>query len=132
MRWGGEAAVDEADMLGEDTRAPAPVVEPELTAERAFKDLESMLLSIASSPSHYRNFAVHYLRCREKLLREATRSALPGFLIQCGTSDKFRDFITLYDPSAQARRDFINHALSGCRASLGWSRPYDIFDDDDF
>ena len=131
MTWGGAAAAERADMFGDELNTQAPV-EAELTPERAFKDLEAILTSIASSPSHYRNFAVHYLRCRETLLGVQTRSAVPGFLIQCGTSDKFRDFICLYDPSAEARRDFIHKALAGCRALLGWSRPYDIFDDDDF
>ena len=119
-------------MIGDDLRIAAAPVQPELTTERAFKDLEAILTSIASAPSHYRNFAVHYLRCRETLMSGETRSALPGFLVQCGTSDKFRDFISLFDASVQARRAFLDQALSGLRASFGWARAYDIFDDDDF
>ncbi|CAA9519596.1 MAG: hypothetical protein AVDCRST_MAG91-2115 [uncultured Sphingomonadaceae bacterium] len=119
-------------MIGDDLRIAAAPVQPELTTEQAFKDLEAILTSIASSPSHYRNFAVHYLRCREALMSGQARPALPGFLVQCGTSDKFRDFITLFDASVQARRAFLDQALGGLRASLGWTRSYDIFDDDDF
>lgn len=118
-------------MLDEPLRTQ-PVAPPELTMERALKDLEAILRSVASLPSRYRNFAVHYMRCRNTLLNGDGRSALPGFLVQCGTSEKFRDFITLYDPSVEARLAFIDHALSRCRASFGWTRSYDIFDDEDF
>jgi hypothetical protein len=131
MRTGGEAAAGGADML-EDPIHGSPVAAPELTAERAFKDLASILNSVAASPSHYRNYAVHYMRCRSALLNGQGRSHLPGFLIQCGTSEKFRDFITLYDASVPNRHAFIDHALSRCRALFGWTRSFDVFDDEDF
>jgi hypothetical protein len=119
------------DML-EQVTAPPAVEAPELTSERALKDLEGILQSIASSPSHYRNFAVHYMRCRSVLLNGEARAAVPGFLIQCGTSEKFREFITLYDASVEARRAFVDHAFGRCRALFGWTPSYDIFDDEDF
>lgn len=119
-------------MLDEHVNGPPVVVAPELTTERALKDLETILYSVAASPSHYRNHAVHYMRCRSTLLNGDGRSALPGFLIQCGTSEKFREFIILYDASVQARHAFIDHALGRCRALFGWTRSYDIFDDEDF
>jgi hypothetical protein len=132
MTGAGEAAVCEVEMLDEPLKAVPVVPAPELTMERAFKDMETILYSIAASPSHYRNFAVHYMRCRNVLLGGECRAMLPGFLIQCGTSDKFRDFVCLYDASAEARRAFLDNALSRCRAALGWTRSYDIFDDEDF
>ena len=106
--------------------------EPEVTPQRAFEDLEPILHSLAASPTNYRNFAAAYTRCRDALLRPQTRSALPGFMIQCQTSEKFRDFISLYDGSVAARQAFISQALGRFRASLGWTRSYDVFDDEDF
>lgn len=119
-------------MLDQPLNAAAPVVEPALTVERAFEDIETILYSVASSPAHYRNFAVHYMRCRDALLRGESRASLPGFLVQCGTSEKFREFILLYDASVEARHAFLDQALSRWRALLGWTRAYDIFDDEDF
>ena len=105
---------------------------PELMPERAFEDLEPILRSLAASPSDYRNFAASYTQCRDALIRPQTRSALPGFMIQCQTSEKFRDFNPLYDASVHARHAFIDQALGKCRALFGWSRSYDVFDDSDF
>jgi len=105
---------------------------PELTPERALEELEPILHSLAAPPSDYRNFAAPYTRCRDALIWSRTRSGLPGFIIQCQTSEKFRDFISLYDASVTARQAFIAESLSRCRASLGWSRSYDVFSDDDF
>ena len=126
------AAADRSFNMLDDNLNPSFVAAPELTSERAFKDLEAILRSIAASPSHYRNFAVHYMRCRSALLDQPGRALLPGYLLQCGTSDKFRDFIILYDASVAARHAFIDESLARCRASLGWTRAYDIFDDEDF
>ena len=118
-------------ILDQSWQPPPAGVEPELTLERAFADLEQMLYSIASSPSHHRSFAVHYMRCRNLVLTGQDRSALPGFLIECGTSEKFRDFITLYDASIGERHAFLEYALSRCRALYG-DRSYAGFDDEDF
>ena len=126
------AAADGSFTMLEESPRQSFVAPRELTSERAMKDLETMLRSIAASPSHYRNFAVHYMRCRGVLLDEPGRAVLPGYLLQCGTSDKFRDFIILYDASVSARHAFIEESLERCRASLGWTRSYDIFDDEDF
>ncbi len=132
MRIGGEEAACEMSMLDETAQSPSAAVEAELTMERAYKDLETILYSIASSPSHYRNFAVHYMRCRNALLSGDGRSAVPGFLLQCGTSEKFRDFICLYDGAARERHAFIDDALTRCRGLYGATRRYDPFDDEDF
>jgi hypothetical protein len=126
---GGEEAACEMQ-IQEPWQPPPAGVEPELTLERAFADLEKILYSVAASPSHYRNFAVHYMRCRNMLLRQ-DRSALPGFLVQCGTSEKFRDFIILYDATVRERHAFIADALSRCRALYG-GRTYADFDEEDF
>lgn len=121
-------------MLQESLNSTSVPAAPALTSERAFSDLETILYSIASSPSHYRNFAVHYMRCRTVLLNGPGRSAVPGFLIQCGTSEKFREFITLYDASPKPRHLFLDQALSGCRAAFGVARASvdAFFDDEDF
>lgn len=132
MRARGEAMAGQVAVPDEAAPAAAFVAAPELTVERAFKDLEAILHAIAAAPARYRNFAVHYMRCRNVLLAGEARPALPGFLIQCGASDKFREFITLYDGAVEARHAFIDQALGRCRAALGWTRAYDIFDDEDF
>ncbi|HEV2746287.1 MAG TPA: hypothetical protein VGW34_03190 [Allosphingosinicella sp.] len=119
-------------MLSEQVGTAAFVAPPALTGERALKDLETILYSVAAAPAHYRNFAVRYMQCREALLNGPHRSALPGFLIQCGTSEKYREFITLYDPTAEARRAFLDQALAPCQSLLGVRRSYDDFADFDF
>ena len=120
------------EMLDQPFGAPAAAAAPALTLERAFADLQAILYSVAAAPAHYRNFAVHYMRCRNALLDDGDRAVLPGFLLQCGTSEKFREFITLYDGSPAARHAFLDQALGRCRAAFGMTRGYDIFDDEDF
>ncbi len=132
MSGADQTAACERTMLEESAKAAGVAVAPELTMAAAFKGLETILYSIAASPAHYRNFAVHYMRCRDMLLGGPERAVLPGFLFQCGTSERFREFILLYDGSVQARHAFLDQALSRCRAALGWTRSYDIFDDEDF
>lgn len=132
MSRSGEAAAYEAELPAQPGHAAAIAAAPALTVERAFKDLEAILYAIAAAPAHYRNFAVHYMRCRDALLAGPDRSALPGFLIQCGTSEKFREFILLYDATPRARHAFLDQALGRCRTAFGLTRSYDIFDDEDF
>ena len=126
------ASAYESETAAAFISAPPAAPAAGLTLEQALEDIEAILRAVASSPAHYRNFAVHYMRCRDALLAGAERSVLPGFLIQCGTSEKFREFILLYDASVAARHAFIDQALGRCRTSFGWSRPYDPFDDEDF
>ena len=60
------------------------------------------------------------------------RPALPGFLIQCVSIFKFHDFISLYDPKAEARIAFVENAFANSRAMLDSKRIFDVFSDPDF
>ena len=92
-------------------RDPAPI--------DALDELYEILLLGALDEPQQRLTATRYTLCREVLLRSALRPMLPGFLQQCLTFDRFRDFIHLYHPSLNARVEMIDDAL---RASLGRAR----------
>ena len=79
---------------------------------------EILLLGALDEPQQ-RLTATRYTLCREVLLRSPLRPPLPGFMQQCLTFDRFRDFIHLYHPSLNARVEMIDDAL---RASLGKAR----------
>lgn len=112
--------------------AALPEPEPELSLAESFEELEGILYLIASSPAQHRHYAVRYMRCRNRLMASEARPTLPGFMMQTGTVDKYRDFITLYDANVEARHAFLDQAFSRCRGVVGSKRPYDGFDDLDF
>jgi hypothetical protein len=88
----------------------------------ALNELYEILLLGALDEPQQRLTATRYTSCREALLRSALRPVLPGFLQQCLTFDRFRDFVHLYHPSIDARIDMIDDAL---RASLARARTKD-------
>ncbi len=92
-------------------RDPAPI--------DALDELYEILLLGALDEPQQRLTATRYTLCREVLLRSALRPALPGFLQQCMTFDRFRDFMRLYHPLLNARVEMIDDAL---RASLSRAR----------
>jgi hypothetical protein len=128
----GVAATEEADMLSQQMTIVVVPPEPDLTPATAFEELEAILYTVAASPPQHRKFAVRYMQCRDVLMGSELRATLPGFMLQTGTIDKYRDFITLYDRDVPARRAFLDHALGRCRALVGPKRVYDDFADLDF
>jgi hypothetical protein len=60
------------------------------------------------------------------------RTALPGFLLQCLTIFRFKDFIQLYSPSVDERIAFVEEAFRACEARAGARPTFDVFDDPNF
>lgn len=78
--------------------------------------LVELLRSIARGLAPDRSEAVLYSSCRSALLTSRYRELIPGFLIQCISVFKFRDFIGLYDPSPQMRERFLELSFGRCQA----------------
>lgn len=91
--------------------------EAEAAGEQAMAELEALMCSIAAGALPLRADATAYSRCRSDLLASPDM-VLPGFLHQCMTVFKFRDFISLYDPDAEARESFVRRAFDRCREVL--------------
>jgi hypothetical protein len=111
----------------------AVVANPKANTEEALNEMEELLRTAASVGVQHRMMAVRYTEWRSVLLASEVRAAVPGFLVQCVTVDKFHTFITLYDPKAEARVQFLATAFARCRTLLSSKRHYDVFGDgDDF
>jgi hypothetical protein len=111
----------------------AVVAEPKSSTEEALAGMEELMRSAASGSTQHRLMAVRYTQWRSALMASEVRTAVPGFLVQCVTVDKFNTFITLLDPKLDARLQFLDAAFAKCRAMLASSRVYDVFgEDDDF
>lgn len=103
----------------------------EPTPEEALAELKDLLRLAAGELFPPRQSASRYTICREALLRSSLRPILPGFLLQCLTISRFRDFIHLYDPNIDARLAFINDAFRAGEATPRRpGRTFDIFDSD--
>lgn len=108
------------------------MVQQETSTSEALDEMQSLLRSTCSASTPNRVSAVRYTLCRTILMNGELRPALPGFLIQCVSIFKFHDFISLYDPKADARIAFVENAFAGSRALLESKRIYDVFSDPDF
>jgi hypothetical protein len=108
------------------------VVQQDTSSFEALEEMQSLLLRTCSVSTPNRVSAVRYTLCRTILMDGELRPALPGFLIQCVSIFKFHDFISLYDPRAEARIAFVEGALAKAWASLESKRIYDVFSDPDF
>ncbi len=96
----------------------------------AVLEMRELLLDAAgSSVSLPRAAALTYVQLRDRLLKDGDRH-LPGFLRQCLTIDRFRDFIFLYHHDAGARTAFITDAF-GVKGRV-FGMPRDVFSDLDF
>ena len=71
-------------------------------------DLESLLVSVALGEVPNRENATAYSAMRLTLLQTYDSSVVPGFLSQCISIYKYREFINLYDGRPEERRRFIN------------------------
>lgn len=89
--------------------------------EQAMDELEALMCAVATGALPNRAEATAYSRCRD-LLMAAPDAVLPGFVHQCLTVFKFRDFITLYDPDPDMRERFTQRAFERCRAIGGEDR----------
>jgi hypothetical protein len=108
------------------------VVQQKTSTSEALEEMQVLLLGTCSASTPNRISAVRYTLCRTILLDGELRPALPGFLIQCVSIFKFHDFISLYDPKAEARTAFVESAFANSRALLDSKHIYDVFSDPDF
>jgi hypothetical protein len=88
-------------------------------ADGALEELDALLLAIAGGGAVGRGEAMRWSHCRALLLDSAYRDHLPGFVLQCGSVHKFREFITLYDALPTRRVAFLRAAMGPARAMLG-------------
>lgn len=72
---------------------------------------EALLTSIADGEPLNRERAFAYSTMRAELLKSARSDLLPGFVHQCVSLYKFREFIMLYDGRAAERRRFLLEAF---------------------
>lgn len=92
--------------------------------------LHGMLCIVAQGDPPPREIAVTYANCRARLLASSQGKMLPGFLYQCATINRFRDFIYLYDPEIPLRVSFIERMIDRARPAPvpQHSRPEPRFD----
>lgn len=84
----------------------------ELAPDEAWIMLQELLRDAAVESVQPRQAATLYTRLRETLLKSTYQPHLPGFMIQCLTLDRFRDFIRLYHPSPAERIAFLDRAFA--------------------
>lgn len=89
--------------------------EPQARVGEVIDRLEALLCQVAGGALPNRAEANVYQGCRSDLLQSAIHDLLPGFLYQCPTIFKFKDFITLYDPDAALREAFVGRTFARCR-----------------
>lgn len=80
-------------------------------ADTAFDQFAAITLSIAGGRALVRSDAVAWSQARETLLGSDYRDVMPGFVFQCLSIFKFRDFILLYHPDSAQRRAFLEELL---------------------
>ena len=81
--------------------------------------LTELLMAIAKGFVPDRSEAVLYSTCRSELLNSPYRALLPGYLVQCISVFRFRDFIGLYDASPAIRQRFVEQSLGRALAAQG-------------
>ncbi len=84
----------------------------ELAADEAWTRLQELLRSAAVEPVQPRQMATLYTRLRDTLVTSDYRPHLPGFVLQCLTLDRYRDFIRLYHPRPAERIAFLDRSFS--------------------
>ena len=91
------------------------MIERPLTSPaQTLREFQDLLRAVATTHPMQRPWAVAYTECRSTLLAGELRSKLPGFVVQCGSIDRFRDFISLYHPRSESRVAFIDSAFRRC------------------
>jgi hypothetical protein len=83
----------------------------QLAADEAWTRLQELLRDAAMEAPQPRQAAMLYTQLRETLIKSDYRPHLPGFLLQCLTIDRFRDFIRLYDPRPAERIAFLDRSF---------------------
>jgi hypothetical protein len=104
-----------------------PVPESDLTTIQALDELQELMRLVATGESPQRLAATTYTACRELLLKSELRPLLPGFLHQCLTIYRFKDFIQLYSPGDKERVAFIDDSFRACDTRANLRASFDVF-----
>ena len=94
-----------------------------VTAHQMLEEFHLLLRDCCLDHPAPRTMAVRYQICRLALMRGELHSGLPGFVRQCGSLLKFREFIHLYDHEPANRAEFIEVSLHPCWAQVGLAPP---------
>ena len=86
--------------------------------QAALAEFEDLLRTSSQGHNPPRHLEVRYQVCRTMLMTGEFRSCLPGFVQQCISLPKFREFICLYDFEPQVRLAFIDEAMAKCRSAM--------------
>jgi hypothetical protein len=108
------------------------VSEAKPTASEALIELQALMRLAASGEPLQRLAATSYTMNRDVLLQSELRPMLPGFLLQCLTIYRFKDFIQLYSPSEQDRIAFVDAAVTACQTRANIRPAFDVFAEHDF
>jgi hypothetical protein len=103
-----------------------------LSDELALGEMHELLRqSCQQQAPFFSRLAVRYQICRSALLSAGLKPYLPGFLMQCVSLIKFREFICLYDHDPVTRERFIDGALENCWTKLDQNTEHDTSAPDD-
>lgn len=101
--------------------------EPELTTIQALAELQDLMRLVAAGDPPQRLAATTYTACRDQLLKSEIAPLLPGFLRQCLTIFRFKDFIQLYSPGTRERIAFIDDSFRSCDTRANLRTSFDVF-----
>ncbi len=93
-------------LVGTEIKAPT---------QEALAELQDILRAACAAVAPPRQLAPRYAACRSVLLDSELRAALPGFLTQCVSLQRFCDFIQLLSPNTAHRLAFVERSFDGCR-----------------
>lgn len=89
----------------------------------ALTEFHELLLVSSRDQPPPRYLAVRYQICRTALLTGRLKNSLPGFVRQCVSLLKFREFIHLYDGDLAERTKFIERSLEAAWTRLNKKPP---------
>lgn len=85
-------------------------------------EMETLARAVARGAPTDRREATAYLAARDALLASDVAALLPGFLLQCHSVHRLRDFLTLYDPESELREAFMVRTFDRCREAIAAHR----------
>jgi hypothetical protein len=98
----------------------------------ALKELHDLLTICCEEHGPARYLPPRYQICRASVMNSRLSPYLPGFVRQCVSLFKFRDFICLYDHDPAVRTKFVEEAMASCWTQLNEATPRRSADPDDF
>lgn len=98
----------------------------ELSDREALAEFHELLRDCCADKPPPRLLAVRYQICRMALMAGVLKADLPGYVRQCMSSLRFREFIHLYDRDPVVRSKFVDNSLAGCWAKLEQQPPVRI------